>query len=125
MLVFEGKIMSTSYAATIRTGVYGVALHHEKILLIVQEEGPYKDKFDLPGGGIEWGETIEEALRREFAEEVNRGFKSMEFLVNMTSTVLNLPKKLHRIGLIYVVNHLHDLETISQEPLSHDWIDPS
>jgi ribosomal protein S18 acetylase RimI-like enzyme len=67
-----------------RTGAYGVATQNGKILLITQQSGPYQGKFDLPGGRIEFGETIEETLRREFYEEVSMHFESMKFLCNLT-----------------------------------------
>jgi len=35
--------------------------------------------YDLPGGGIEEGETIEEGLHREFMEEVECTLKEANF----------------------------------------------
>jgi 8-oxo-dGTP diphosphatase len=49
---------------TFRPSVYGVIIEHGKILLSKQWDG-----FDLPGGGIELGETINDALIREIKEE--------------------------------------------------------
>ena len=45
-------------------------MDEKKTLLIRQKRGPYAGKLDFPGGGIEFGESPEQALRREFAEEV-------------------------------------------------------
>lgn len=36
-------------------------------VLVVKEHG--RDRFDMPGGGLEFGETIKEALARELKEE--------------------------------------------------------
>lgn len=47
-----------------RPSVYGVALRDDKVLLVPQWDG-----YDFPGGGIEIGETIDEAFEREFREE--------------------------------------------------------
>lgn len=49
---------------TFRPSVYGILIRDEKILL-----SPQRDGYDFPGGGIEVGETIEQALAREFREE--------------------------------------------------------
>lgn len=50
-------------------GAYGILIDNGKILLIKKSKGAYKGLYDLPGGGIEFGETIEEALKRELMEE--------------------------------------------------------
>lgn len=47
-----------------RPSVYGVLIESNKILLSRQWDG-----YDMPGGGIEIHETIEEGLKREFIEE--------------------------------------------------------
>jgi 8-oxo-dGTP pyrophosphatase MutT (NUDIX family) len=91
-----------------RVGVYGVALQNESILLITKGDKHIPpDQLDLPGGGFEFGETSEEALRREFREEVGMTFKSMRLLDNLTSTTdileANPPYTFHQIGQIYEV----------------------
>jgi len=39
------------------------------VLLVKQTAGPYAGAWLLPGGGVDEGESIEEALRREMREE--------------------------------------------------------
>lgn len=43
---------------------YGIVIQDDKILLIPERQG-----YDLPGGGVEKGETLEEGLKRELFEE--------------------------------------------------------
>ncbi|MEI8329762.1 MAG: GNAT family N-acetyltransferase [Chlamydiia bacterium] len=112
-----------------RVGVYGVVRDGHKMLLVVQTTGTYANRFDLPGGGIEFGETIEQALHREFLEEVGMDFKSMEPILNLTAKV-EMPSKegwpsytFHQIGLIYSVNGLHALGTKQKGSLNHEWVD--
>src|SRR5690625_4186016 len=50
-------------------GVYGIYVENEKLLVINKNGGPYINRFDLPGGSLEEGETLSEAMRREFFEE--------------------------------------------------------
>ncbi|MEJ2871664.1 NUDIX domain-containing protein [Actinomycetospora sp. OC33-EN08] len=49
-----------------RPSAYAIVLRGEEILLL-----PYLDGVDLPGGGIELGESLEEGLLRELAEETD------------------------------------------------------
>ena len=40
-----------------------------KIVLIKRKQEPYRGQYALPGGFVEYGETVEAALRREVFEE--------------------------------------------------------
>ncbi|CAN7280572.1 NUDIX hydrolase [Rossellomorea sp. LjRoot5] len=50
-------------------GVYGIYIEDGKLLVIHKNGGPYINRFDLPGGSLEEGESLAEAMRREFLEE--------------------------------------------------------
>lgn len=43
----------------------------ENIILIKRKNSPYKDHWALPGGFVEYGETVENAAIRETKEETN------------------------------------------------------
>ena len=45
-----------------------VVLGDDKKILAVREHG--RSSWDIPGGGIEYGETIDESIKRELFEEV-------------------------------------------------------
>lgn len=49
--------------------VDGVVLKDEKILLVKRKNQPFKDKWALPGGFVDYGETTENAVVREVLEE--------------------------------------------------------
>jgi 8-oxo-dGTP diphosphatase len=62
----------------IRTGVKAFIVHEGKILVIkerVNRNGEVVIIHDLPGGGIELGESLKEALEREVIEEVGLKIK--------------------------------------------------
>ncbi|AYG01954.1 NUDIX domain-containing protein [Lactococcus allomyrinae] len=50
-------------------GVYGVAIKNQQLLVIKKNQGPYKNRYDLPGGSQEMGESMQETLVRELLEE--------------------------------------------------------
>ena len=49
--------------------VDALIIYEGKIVLIKRENPPYKDQYALPGGFVEVGETVEEAVVREAKEE--------------------------------------------------------
>ena len=101
-----------------RIGAYGVAMEGDKILLIKQKGGPFKDKYDFPGGGIEFGETPENALQREFEEEVAIGFHSLILDTNL-SHVLET-HSFFQIGMIYRVYGTYSLSKAAD--FQHYWV---
>lgn len=89
-------------------GAYGILIKDGKILLIKKSRGAYKGMYDLPGGGIEFNEKIEDALKREFIEETGITVSSYSFLgyneyfCDYTNDSGEL-RRLHHIGLYYEV----------------------
>lgn len=61
--------MDTDDFAPVLGGASGLIVHDGKVLLIRRGKEPYKDHWSLPGGGVEPGETIREAVTREVLEE--------------------------------------------------------
>lgn len=51
-----------------RLSIKGVVINKNHEVLVVKEAG--RDYWDLPGGGMDHGETIKEAIARELNEEV-------------------------------------------------------
>jgi len=72
---------------TFRPAVYGIIIQNGKVLLSKQWDG-----YDFPGGGIELGETIVEALVREVKEETGLDV-SVEKLIACSDSFFKLPFK--------------------------------
>ena len=56
-------------------GIYGICIIDNKLLCIKKESGPYKNRFDLPGGSQKENEGLSETLVREFQEETGYHMK--------------------------------------------------
>ena len=90
-----------------RLGTYGILVHDSKVLLTRKKSGSYKGLWDLPGGAIEFGETPEEALKRELLEESALAINQFEFS-NIATAIgkyddRSVPYEFHHTGLIYKV----------------------
>lgn len=55
-------------------GVYGIYIKDWKLLVVNKTRGPYKNRFDLPGGSFDQNESITECLIRELNEEIGYRF---------------------------------------------------
>ena len=58
-----------SYPQRPIVGVGAVVIDAGRVLLIRRAHEPLKGQWSLPGGGVELGETLEAAVRREVLEE--------------------------------------------------------
>jgi mutator protein MutT len=89
-----------------KTGFFGIIEYKNSYVLIEKARGPFKGRWDLPGGKADFGETPEEALYREIEEETGLKIRS-SVLYKAVSYVykykLNsgLRIKLYHTGIIY------------------------
>jgi 8-oxo-dGTP diphosphatase len=63
-----------------RVAVDALIFQNNKILLIKRAVEPFKGFWALPGGGIDFDETAEEALQKEVIEETGLKLLSAKFL---------------------------------------------
>ncbi len=69
-------------------------LHRGKLVLGVRAKEPQKGMLALPGGFIEFGETAEDALRREVMEEFNLRISNLVYLTSA-------PNDYRYAGIVY------------------------
>lgn len=91
----------------IRIGAYGLIIRENKIALIKKARGGYKGLLDIPGGGIEHGESPEETLIREIKEEAGADVLNYELLDVKSNRIVwhdeIFNEDLHQIGILYKV----------------------
>ncbi len=63
-----------------QVGVGGVVLSDQRVLLIRRGKQPLVGRWSIPGGTVESGETLEQALVREMAEETGLEVEPLELL---------------------------------------------
>lgn len=90
-------------------GVYGIFFQDNKVLVIKKSRGPYAGQYDLPGGGLEFDENVEESLKREFLEETNSTVNEMS-LIGVNEYRCEFKKEngelkdFHHLGIYYKVD---------------------
>ncbi len=83
-------------------GVGGVVLSPKGILLVRRDKEPGKGLWSIPGGGVEVGETQEEALKREVLEETGIHCKVLRLI--STADII-YPDENDKIEFHYLLNH--------------------
>lgn len=84
-----------------RVSLKAVIINHAGQVLVVKEHG--RDWWDIPGGGLDHGESIKDALARELFEEV--GYKGdFEYeTILIEDPRLNEKQRLYQIRVTFVV----------------------
>jgi 8-oxo-dGTP diphosphatase len=88
----------------IGVGVGAVLLEEERILLLHRLKDPETGYWSLPGGGVELGETIENAIKRELKEELSIDIEILE-LLGVTNHIL--PESgVHWVSPVFLVRNI-------------------
>ena len=60
---------NNEYPESPRVAVGGVVIKEDRVLLVRRGKAPSEGEWAIPGGSVELGETLQEAVRREILEE--------------------------------------------------------
>ena len=87
---------------TPRITIDGIIIKDQKILLVKRKNDPFKDKWALPGGFVEYGEKTEDAVIREVLEETGLRTKITQ-LAGVYSDPNRDPRG-HTITIVYMLD---------------------
>ncbi|MCX5774261.1 MAG: NUDIX hydrolase [Fusobacteria bacterium] len=96
-----------------RIRVAGVLLDDEQKVLFIEHQKNGEAYWLLPGGGVDYGENINEALIREFSEETGLVVQVKEFLFVVESIAPDSSR--HIVNLIFLVDKVGGKLTIGVE----------
>ena len=97
-------------------GIYGICIRNNKLLCIQKERGPYKNRFDLPGGSQKENEVMTETLVREFQEETGYHIKGYGNCRVYDVFVEESNRTVHHIMVFYNVDiNLEQQDMISEK----------
>lgn len=107
--------------------VRAVIIKDNKVLCIREsgnyEGGTNEGKYDFPGGKIQPGENILDALNREVKEEVGIEVKVIKpFYVDEWHPVLN-GEEVQIVGIFYLCKPLSHKVVLSQDHDRFEWVD--
>lgn len=110
-------------------GVKALISNKNKQVLLLKRAHPSKQTdWDIPGGRIQKGESLLEALLREVREET--GFAHLDDIrpFGMFLTNIRIPVQGGNVGLVFKVFHCQLSEAVdpilSEEHSGFEWLDP-
>jgi 8-oxo-dGTP diphosphatase len=98
--------MNRRYPERPLVGVGGIVIRGERVLLVKRGREPAYGKWSLPGGLVELGESLREAVRREVGEEVGLEVEVRDLLVALDRVILDQHGKIeyHYILMDFLCN---------------------
>ena len=106
-------------------GIYGICIRDNKLLCIKKERGPYKNRFDLPGGSQKENEGLTETLVREFREETGYAIENYGNCRVYDVFVEETNRTVHHIMVFYDVNVNFEQQDVVSEKLEDELNDSS
>ncbi len=107
-----------------RVGVAGVVVQDNKVLVIKRGTPPGKGEWNLPGGLVELGETLEEALKREIQEETGLKVSIEGFLLASDRIIRDASNRVryHYVLLDYLCHVTGGTLSASSDAAEARWV---
>jgi 8-oxo-dGTP diphosphatase len=94
--------MKREYPKCPLVGVGGVVIHRKRVLLVRRKREPLKGQWSIPGGLVELGEELHQAVRRELKEETGLEVEPLEILA-VFDRIMRMPSKPARVRYHFVI----------------------
>lgn len=104
--------------------VVGALIFNKENKVFLMTSPKWKGKYVIPGGHIELGETMEQALKREIKEETNLSIYDIEFIV-LQEFIFGeeFHEKRHFILLEYICKTNDNEVILNKEGSDYIWVD--
>lgn len=120
-LIYSSKMAKQQYPEP----TAGALIFNPDGKILLMKSHKWKGKYTIPGGHIELGETIEDAVKREIKEETGLDVYDIEFLM-LQEFVYEKAfwKKRHFIFLDYTCKTNSSDVHLNSEGQEHIWVSP-
>lgn len=103
--------------------VVGAIVYNGKDEIFVAKSYKLKNKWTIPGGHVEYGESLEDAVRREVKEETNLDVKNIEFIdVQESIFSKEFHKKKHFIFIDFCCYATSSKVKLNDEFQEYKWV---
>ncbi|TRO51995.1 NUDIX domain-containing protein [Candidatus Bathyarchaeota archaeon] len=117
--------MSREYPSRPIPGVAAITLKDHQVLLTVRGKEPRKGMWGIPGGVVEVGETLMEAVKREVFEETHIAVEPIELLAVFDSVSRDESGKIHFHYVLfeYLCNYVSGDVVAGDDAPDARWVD--
>jgi 8-oxo-dGTP diphosphatase len=91
-----------------------------RVLMVRRRKDPFKDRLALPGGFVNEGETVEEAMKREAIEETSLEVEPVDIL-GVYSDPKRDPRK-HILTVVFIGIIVGGSEKAGDDAASIEWV---
>jgi 8-oxo-dGTP diphosphatase len=106
------KEIEAKFGNQLRTRVNGILIENNKILMVKHQMGNGRILWSVPGGGMNFGSTANDNLKREFLEETNLEIEVGRYL--FVHEYLNPP--LHAMEHFFEVKRINGNVELGKDP---------